>query len=304
MHLRHAAQRVRVLDPRVAVTVRLADRAALEQRPQPPRALGLALVRAHRLDFLVERSGRSLEPLERHGARHLEGLQRALGIEQREHAQRGTELRAVDEGEAVFFAHVERGDARLLQGCGGVGDLPARFDLALAHHTQRDVGERDEVAARANRAVLGHHRMDAVVQALEQHLDAAHRAARMAVGEGVGPEQHQRAHPFAAHRIAESGGVAAHDVHLERHALIGRNHDLGEPAESRRHAVDVLASREVLLDHRTRGLERLLALGRERHFALLEGRDAAHVLERQRTAVDREHVSPPSWGVRSSACRP
>ena len=70
---------------------------------------------------------------------------------------------------------------------------PSTAGLALADERQREVRERREVAARADRPARRDARHNAAVQALEQQLDGLDAGARGALRERVRAQQHGRA---------------------------------------------------------------------------------------------------------------
>ena len=87
--------------------------------------------------------------------------------------------------------------------------------LAFADERQREVGERREVAARADRAAARHVRQDAAVQALEQQLDRLDPRARVALRERVRAQQHRGAHDLVGVRLADAARVAAQQAQLQ-----------------------------------------------------------------------------------------
>ena len=111
------------------------------------------------------------------------------------------------------------------------GDSPARRErlpsaahrrivthpgVALADEHERQVGERGEVAARADRSAARHARVDAAVEEVEQPLERRAADAGEALGQHVGAERHRRTHGPNRQRIADAGGVAAQQVDLQR----------------------------------------------------------------------------------------
>ena len=87
--------------------------------------------------------------------------------------------------------------------------------LALADERQREVRERREVAARADRAAGRDVREDAAVEALDEQLDGLDARARAALRERVRAQQHRRAHDLARVRLADAARVAAQQAELE-----------------------------------------------------------------------------------------
>ena len=127
----------------------------------------------------------------------------------------------------------------------------------LSENRERDVGQGSEVARRADRPVPRHARVNAAVQELDKTLDQFQATPRVTTGQRVRPEEHDRAHRRAVQRVAHPGGVAAHQVVLECGALTGLDHDVGQTTEAGRDAVYGLAGRDLGLDERSGGADRL-----------------------------------------------
>ena len=87
--------------------------------------------------------------------------------------------------------------------------------LALADQRQREVRERREVAARADRAAARDARQHAAVEALEQQLDGLDARARVALRERVRAQEHRRANDLVRVGLADAAGVAAQEPQLE-----------------------------------------------------------------------------------------
>ena len=113
--------------------------------------------------------------------------------------------------------------------------------LPLADERQREMRERREVAARADRAAARHDRQHAAVEALEQQLDELGPRAGAALGERVRAQQHRRADDLVRIRLADPAGVAAQEAELELLGQLLRDRLRDEAAEAGVHAVGVLA---------------------------------------------------------------
>src|SRR5207244_5759453 len=100
----------------------------------------------------LEARPRALERLEREGAREVGDGREALRAHEPERRHRCHELRPVDEREA-FLARKRNGlEPDAAKGIGSGEALPCDDRLALADEREREVCERSEVAARADRA--------------------------------------------------------------------------------------------------------------------------------------------------------
>ena len=99
------------------------------------------------------------------------------------------------------------------------------------------MGERREVARRADAALLGHDRVDPGVEHRQQSIDEQRPAAAVAEGERVGAQEEHRPDDLARERSAHPRGVAHQQVLLQLAGLRGLDERRGEGTESGRHAV-------------------------------------------------------------------
>ena len=192
MDLRHAAQRVRVLDlVGVAVVAGLEGRVA-EQVAHLGRDGDLAGMGPGELVLGGEGHVRAEQRLDRQRRRDARRPGQPIGIGQGQGPDRRHHLGAVEERQALLRLERERLEAGLAQGEQGRHALAVELDLAPPDQGQGQVGERRQVARRAERALLGHDRMDPGRQHLEQALDHDRPAAAVAQGQGVRPEEEHR----------------------------------------------------------------------------------------------------------------
>jgi hypothetical protein len=91
-----------------AVFVGRGDLAVGEQGAQVLRHDGLAGVRTGEVEALVERRRRPFEGLEAHRAGDVGGRGEPLGVEERERAEGGHVLGAIDEREALLRLELDR----------------------------------------------------------------------------------------------------------------------------------------------------------------------------------------------------
>ena len=122
--------------------------------------------------------------------------------------------------------------------------------VALAHEREREMRQRGEVSARAHRAARGHERQHAAIQALDEELDGLDARTREPLGERVRAQQHRRAHDLVGIGLADAARMAAEKAQLELLGELLRDVRGDEPAETRIHAVRVLAAH--LLDQPAR----------------------------------------------------
>ena len=110
------------------------------------------------------------------------------------------------------------------------------------------MGQWREIAAGADRAFFGNNRMYAAIEHLAQHFDDLETNSAEAEREHVGAEQHHRAHLRYRKRIADTTGVAAHQIKLKLAQLALRNANIGQFAETGVHSVNNLFAGDDFLD--------------------------------------------------------
>ena len=152
-----------------------------EERPQVRGGCRLAELRPQRHEVGGEDGIRAELALDRHGRGDVGRVEQHRQVVQREQQHPEHAVGAVDEGEALLLAQLERSD-----GCRGAARRRPATSVAggvahvpLAHRGERDVRERREVARAAERAVLAHDRGDAGVEHRGVRLgdDRAHAGA-------------------------------------------------------------------------------------------------------------------------------
>ena len=104
---------------------------------------------------------RSLQRLERHRAREIGRLREPPGANEPERADRGHELRPVDQREPLLRLQPHRLETDSLERDAAGQELALEPRLPLADERQREMRERCEVAARADRAAARHVRQAA-----------------------------------------------------------------------------------------------------------------------------------------------
>src|SRR5205085_3329285 len=102
VHLRHAAQGVRVLHALVAFEVRGANPAVAQEFSQVRRYFHLPAVRAREVYALVEGGGRALQGFQGHRAGNVGRAREAQGAFERERADGRQRLRAVQKPQPLF----------------------------------------------------------------------------------------------------------------------------------------------------------------------------------------------------------
>ena len=84
--------------------------------------------------------------------------------------------------------------------------------MPLADERQRQVGERREIAAGADRAAGGHARQDTAVEALDQELDRLDPRAGVPLRERVRAQQHRRPDDVGRIGLSDAARVAAEET--------------------------------------------------------------------------------------------
>ncbi len=237
MDLRRAAQRVGILDL-VGVAVMAGLQATVaEQMPKLGGDPDLARVRTRQLVGRRERDVGAEQGLHAHRRDDARGPRQAVRVGQQERPDRAHHLGPVEEGEALLRLEGQRLQTGLAQRDQGRHDDAAELDLAATDERERQVGERGEIARRADAALLRHDRVDPAAEEVEEAIDDQRPAAAVAEGEGVRAEQEHRPDDLAREGRPDAGGVAHQDVLLEPGRIRRRDEGRGQVAEPGRHAV-------------------------------------------------------------------
>src|SRR5581483_6990816 len=238
---------------------------------------------------------------QRHRARDVGRLRKAARADEAEGAERGHELRSVDERQALLRQQRRRREARTLERVPSRQPLAVEPRLTLADQREGEMGERGKVAARADRAPARDDRKHAAVEALEQQLDELGPRARAAFRERVRAQQHRRPDDLVRVGGADTARVAAQQAQLELLGQLLGNRLRDEAAEAGVDAVRVLAAPVGgAVDHRSRRLHPFARGVSERRPPALDG-DRPHVVDRQvvaRQGAMRDHAASLAPAVR------
>ena len=173
------------------------------------------------------------------------------------------------------------------------GDV-ALDHLALADQHERAVGERGEVAARAQRAELGHARGDPGVEQREDRLRDLGPRARAPHRQRARPQQHHRPHHLGLDRRPHAGGVRAHERALELRPAVDRDRHVGERAEAGGDAVGRLRAVGEAVHHGGARLHRRPRLRGQAHLRPV-ARDGDDVVGRESGAAELDHSGAHYW---------
>jgi hypothetical protein len=248
--LRHAAQRVRILDLVRRAVMRRHQPGIPEEVPHLGGNSDLARVRTGKLVHGRERNVRRQQRLHALRRGHGRGPRQAVGIGEEKRAQRAHQLRPVEERQAFLRLERERLDPGLAQRQEAGHHLPAQLDLAPPDQRKREMRERREVPGRPDAPLGRDHRVDSRLQERQDPVHHQRPAAGVAERERVRPQQQHRADHVPGQRRADAHRVAHEQVLLEL-AGVGRR-DMGarQVAEPGRDPVDHLARRHEALDDR------------------------------------------------------
>ena len=185
MHLRDAAKRVGILNPRVAKAVRLPNLGSRDEGAQAGGRHCLPVVGARGLDLRAERLGRPQEGFHRHRAARLGGFQRPLRRQQRQDAQSGGCLGSVDERETLLGSEFDGREARSSQDLLHSPPLPTHFPVALTQQAQGHMRQGRQVTACANGPEGRDDGVNPVVEHLQQALHELGPAPRVSPCQGI-----------------------------------------------------------------------------------------------------------------------
>ena len=296
VHLRGAAQRIRILHPRERVLAArgpAADPRGTGQQPAQVRGGGLLpRMRAQRVQVLGEDVVGAQQPLDRQGRGQVGGGGEPAEVRSGQHQHAQHPVGAVDQGQALLFPQHQRLDA-------GVGQRLARraqlavggTHLTLAHRGQGTVAQRRQVTGAAERTVFAHHRGEPGVQQRGVGVGDGRADPGAPGGHGVQPVEHQRPHHLPVHLAAGGRGVGPDQRALQRLALRHRDLPGGQGAEPGGDAVVRPLVVDQRLDHGTGGLHRGQRRRGQDHRTVVAGHgDDVGRCQRMRADLDRIRI--------------
>ena len=236
--LRLAADTIRVLDPLVALEMALADFRTVEQRGERRSRVDLSAMAPQRVDLGMERRRRPHRRVRRQRAGDERGSRRAMRAKQAGECQRGRHLGAVDERDAFLGLKDHRLESRLGQRLARGQSFAGEEGLALAHHRRRHVGERCEVAGRADRSLLRNERNDPARQHVLDELDDVHPHAGRAAAQRQQLQRHHQADDLLREWRADAAAMRQDQVALQGLDVVRRNADACKFAEPGVDAID------------------------------------------------------------------
>jgi hypothetical protein len=304
VNLRHASQAVGVLDAVLRIgPMRRPDLAVGQQRTKVAGRCHLAGMRPRRDQLLGEGGARAEHGLQAHGPHHVGGERESQRVVVGERPDARHELRAVQQRQALFGSEsdgLQPGPSQRLR----PGTRPGAVDrrLSLADEDEGEVGERGQVARRAEAAARGNHRVDGPVEHADQELGQRHPDTGQPDGERVGAQQEQGAHHFVRQRIADPGGMRPDEVALQLGGLRGLDPDVRQIAEAGRHPVHGRSIGHQPIDDVARGGHAVRGIGVERHGPPSPC-DLDHVVDGEVTTGERKRRHRSLYYAPCDGCR-
>ena len=146
--------------------------------------------------------------------------------------------RAVEQGQTLFRFQFDWTPTHLGQHVGALDAASLEEHLALAYQRQEEIGQRREVARRAERAAVVHHGNHVVVVEVEDSLDGLDLDSAESHRQSVRLEQKHEFHDLGVNGHAYAARVALHQVLLECRELVVRDVLAAERPETGGHAID------------------------------------------------------------------
>src|SRR4029077_9453995 len=171
MHLWHAAQGVRVLDP-AAIAMRLAKLATFEHLAQIRRSLKLAGMGPRFMNALVKGDIRASQRAQGERPNHVPQVYNDLHGATGENANREHSLRPVDQRDRFLRLEHQRLDLGAAHSFSGWNTHSLFIQtLTFADQRQGQMSQWGQIAARSYAPLRGHHRRDTAIQHLANRID-------------------------------------------------------------------------------------------------------------------------------------
>ncbi len=171
--------------------------------PQVARAGELSGVRPHGVDAGVECGVGAAQRVGRKSAHQVRHAHQPPRFEHRERQERGHRLGAVHQPEPFARRETHRREPGVQQRLGGGNETAGAAHPAAAEERQREMGERCEIAARADRATARHLRQQVMVEERQELVDEQGPHARMPFGQRVRPQDEHAAHGGVREGLAD-----------------------------------------------------------------------------------------------------
>ncbi len=215
-----------------------------------------------------------------HRRDHARAGEQTLCVEQGQDAHSRHLLRSVEQRQALLGRQPEWLQAAPAECLGAVDHLAIYLGPAAAEQRSSEVRQRGQVARCADGALLGHLRVDAHTQEVEQPLDEQRPAAALPAGQRIGAQQQHRPDGDPVVRRSNADGVADDEVLLQPLGVGRLDAPRGQVAEAGGDAVDRLAAPDQVFDRLAAGCHPLARSPIECRLGPVEG-NAGDILERQ-----------------------
>ena len=159
VHLRHAAQAIGVLNPRIVRQVRLPDFTVPQEMTQMLRDRLLAGMGPRLVDARVKRGRRSLERFQAHRPGDVRDPRQTFGAEQGQATHRMHGLRSIQKRQPFLGLEDDRPQPRVLERIAARQQRPFIKRFAFADQRQRQMRQRRQIPARADRPLFRNNRM-------------------------------------------------------------------------------------------------------------------------------------------------
>jgi hypothetical protein len=238
----------------------------------------------------LERMVRAAQPVDRERRGEIGRAREPLRADQRQRGDGRRRLRAVDQREPFLRLERHRRDAGARERRRAVERRRIGADgrESFADEDERQVGERREVAARADGSAARDHGMDARVERVDQPVERRAADPREPFREDVGAQNHHRPHRARRQRLADAGRMAPQQVALQVAERRLRNLHFRQRAESGVDAVDRCVAGRMAIDNRSSGVDGRRRGRAERHGRQVVG-DRRELVEGQAVAVEGDH---------------
>ena len=210
-----------------------------------PDLTGLA---SQRRNARVERLDAAFERIDRQRSGGEGGAEHPLGHEHSVERDGGRGLGAVDQGEALLGAELERLHAEPVERVAGGEDFALEVDPPLAHHRGDEVGERGEVARCADAALARDERHGVPVEQALERVDHQRANTGKSATEAEQLQDNHQPNDMARQCVAEPAAVRQDQVALQLGQAVGCDAGAGEQAEAGVDAVNRLAAGDDAVD--------------------------------------------------------
>ncbi len=167
------------------------------------------------MHFLAERAGAPSERVERHRRGDVRGRDQFFQSIERQRGAREHLRGAVVERQTFLERQAYRREIGALERFGSGHAFAAIKRFTTTEQHDRQVRQRREIAARADRTLFRNHRNHVVVEQVDQRVQGRHADAGMPAHQRVDADHEHRAHDARIERLADADRVRDHEVVLQ-----------------------------------------------------------------------------------------